>query len=126
MDDYVRDIDPSTSFNIVVSYLSGNSHEWWIVYWNSKDGKVIDGCQGLREALTRRFGTLIRGKITRDKPDKWKQVKDVATFNENFRRTILDVLNMNVEEHIDLYARGLKPYIWREMCTKNILFSLKR
>ena len=126
MDNYDRDIDPSTAFNIAINYLSGNSNEWWIVYKNSEEGKVIDGWPSLREALTRRLDTLNREKTSRDKLAKWKQVKDVATFNEDFLRIILDIPNINVEEEIDRFTRGLKPYIWREMCTKNILFSLMR
>ena len=26
-----------------------------------------------------------------------------------------------MKEHIDRYTRGLKPYIWRELCTRNYL-----
>ena len=118
MNNYIRGLDESTAFNIALSYLSGNAHEWWIVYQNSEEGNGITGWQGLREALVRRFDTLNKEKIARDKLAKWKQVKDVATFNEDFLRIILDIPNINVDEQIDRYTRGLKSYIWREMCTK--------
>ena len=109
MDHYVWNISPSTAFNIAISYLSGNPHEWWIFYQHSEEEKVIDEWPGLREALTRRFHTLNREKIARDKLAKWKQVKDVATFNEDFLRIILDIPTINVEEQIDRFTRGLKP-----------------
>ena len=118
MDNYVRDIDQSTAFNIALSYLSGNAHEWWIFYQNSKEGKGIEGWQGLREALIRRFDTLNREKIARDKLATSKEVKDVATFNDYFLRILLESPNINVEEQIDRYTRSLNTYLWRGICTK--------
>ena len=49
---------------------------------------------------------------------KWKQLRDVATFNEDFQKIILDIPNISIEEQIDRYTRGLKNYIWKELCTK--------
>ena len=49
---------------------------------------------------------------------KWRQIKDISTFNDDFKRIILDIPNISIEEHIDQYTSGLKPYIWRELCTR--------
>ncbi len=38
----------------------------------------------LQEALVARFETLNKEKIALDKLAKWKQLKDVATFNDDF------------------------------------------
>ena len=89
MDNYVRDISLSTAFNISISILPGNAHEWWIFYQNSEEGKVIHGWQSLLEALNRRFDTLDCEKIAKDKLSKWKKVKDVASFNEDFLNLII-------------------------------------
>ena len=50
--------------------------------------------------------------------DKWRQVKDVSIFNDDFQRIILDIPNISIEEQIDRYTRGFRPYIWRELCTR--------
>jgi hypothetical protein len=72
----------------------------------------------LQPALIKRFDTLNKVKIARDKLAKWKQIKDVPSFNDDFQRIILDIPNISVEEQIDRYTRGLKAYIWKELCTK--------
>lgn len=119
MDNYVRGTDDQTSLSIALSYLSGNAHEWWIVFQKTEEGQSIHGWGDLRGALVQRFETLNKEKIARDKLARWKQIKDVATFNEDFLKIILDIPNINVEEQIDRYTRGLKPHIWRELCTKD-------
>lgn len=40
-------------------------------------------------------------------------------FNEDFQKIILNLPNMSTDEKIDRYTRGLKPFIWKELCTKN-------
>lgn len=39
--------------------------------------------------------------------------KDVATFNDDFLKIILDIPNISMEEQLDRYSRGLKPHIWK-------------
>ena len=46
-------------------------------------------------------------------------MKDVLKFNHDFQRIILDIPDISTSEQIDRYTRGLKPYIWKEMCTKD-------
>ncbi len=71
----------------------------------------------LKEALTSRFETLNKEKIARDKLAKWKQLKDVSTFNDDFQSIILYIPNISIEEQIARCTRGLKHYIWKELCT---------
>ena len=82
----------------------------------------------LKEALIRRFESLNRVKIARDELAKWKQIKDAASFNQDFQKILLDIPSMTIEEQVDRYARGLKPFIWRELCTReyNNLTDLMR
>ena len=72
----------------------------------------------LQEALIARFETLNKIKIARDKLAGWKQIKDVSSFNEDFQKILLDIPTITIEEQLDRYARGLKTYIWKELCTK--------
>ncbi len=44
-------------------------------------------------------------------------LNDVAAFNDDFQCIILDIPNISVDEQIDRYTRGLKRYIWKELCT---------
>ena len=48
---------------------------------------------------------------------KWRQLKDVLSFNEESLRILLDIPNISEEEQIVRYTRELKPYIWEEICT---------
>lgn len=45
-------------------------------------------------------------------------MKDVPTFNDDFNKILLDIPDMGVKDQIDRYSRGLKPYIWKALCTK--------
>ena len=119
MDNYTRSSSPEQAFLIAVSFLEGNAHEWWIVHSLTEDGRSITTWQGLKEALVKRFQPLNRTKMARDKLAKWKQIKDVSSFNEEFLRILLDIPNISEEEKIDRYTRALKPYVWKEMCTKD-------
>ena len=98
--------------------MEGSAHEWWIVFRETEQGKTIQTWSQLQPALIKRFDTLNKVKIARDKLAKWKQIKDVPSFNDDFQRIVLDIPNISVEEQIDRYTRGLKPYIWKELCTR--------
>ena len=119
MTNYVREEADEDALAIALSYLDGAAHEWWIVFSQSIEGRSISTWEGMKAALIRRFDTLNKRKIARDKLASLKQVKDVATFNEDFLRVILDIPNISMGEQLDRYTRGLKPYIWKEMCTKD-------
>ena len=118
MDNYLSGLNDTSAFQIAVSYLEDSAHEWFIVRQKT-DGDSITTWPALKDALVRRFETLNKEKIARDKLAKWKQKKDVATFNQDFLRIVLDIPNISIEEQIDRYTRGLKPYIWKELCTKD-------
>ena len=118
MTNYVGDPNDPRALAIAVSYLHGTAHEWWLGFKDSEEGRQITTWAQLQDALIRRFETLNKIKIARDKLARWKQIKDISSFNEDFQKILLDIPNITVEEQIDRYARGLKPYIWKELCTK--------
>ena len=115
---YVGSTDERNALTVAVSYLEGPAHEWWIVYRKTEEGMAIQTWSQLQPALIKRFDTLNKVKIARDKLAKWRQIKDVPSFNDDFQRIVLDIPNISVEEQIDRYTRGLKPYIWKELCTR--------
>lgn len=119
MDNYLRNVDPLVALPIAVSYLEDGAHEWWIVFKETNDGKVINSWPELRSAVVARFDTLNKEKVARDKLAKWKQVKDVTTFNQDFQNILLDIPDISMKEQVDRYTRGLKLYIWKELCTKD-------
>lgn len=118
MTNYIGRVDPNEALEIAVSYLEGPAHEWWIVFRQTEEGRSIQTWSELQPAIIKRFETLNKVKIARDKLAKWKQIKDVPSFNDDFQRIILEIPNISVEEQIDRYTRGLKPYIWKELCTR--------
>lgn len=118
MDNYLQGTEGTTAMSIALSYLSNGAHEWWMVHQKTEDGRVIHTWADLKIALVKRFETLNKEKIARDKLAKWRQAKDVPTFNDDFQKILLDIPNISNEEKIDRYTRGLKSYIWKELCTK--------
>ena len=119
MENYIGNMEGEQALQLAVSYLSGAAHEWWIVYHQGEEGKDVKNWEGLKKGLITRFDTLNKEKIARDKLARWKQIKDVSTFNDDFQRIMLDIPNISMEEQIDRYTRGLKSYIWKELCTKD-------
>ena len=89
------------------------------MYSITEAGKNINTWQGLEETFFKRFQLLNRIKMARDKLSKWKQIKYVSFFNKEFLRILLEIPNISEEEKIDRYFRALKPYVWKEMCTKD-------
>ena len=119
MENYLRDTPLRDTLHVAASYLEGSAHEWWIVHRSTEQGRAVTDWSGLRDALIKRFEPVNKEKAARDKLAKWKQVRDVSAFNEDFLQIILNIPNISVEEQIDRYTRGLKPYIWKELCTKD-------
>lgn len=116
MENYLRETSDQVSFNIALSYLSGAAHEGWIVYQIS-EGRKTGTWSSLREVHTPRFDTLNKTKIARDKLAKWRQVKDVSSFNDDSLCILLDIPNISTNEKIDRYSRSLKPHISKYLCT---------
>jgi Retrotransposon gag protein len=71
----------------------------------------------LTEAITKRFSPLNKIKLARDKLSRWRQLRDVPSYNTEFLKIILDIPHIGLDEQIDRNARGLKSYIWSELCT---------
>ena len=115
---YIGNAPEPQAITVAVSYLDGPAHEWWLGFKDTEEGRAIQTWRQLQEALIRRFENLNKIKIARDKLERWRQIKDVPAFNEDFQKILLDIPNITIEEQIDRYARGLKNYIWRELCTK--------
>lgn len=118
MENYLGSKTDDVGLHIALSYLQSTAHEWWMVFKETDKGQLVNSWSALKKALVERFETLNKTKIARDKLAKWKQIKDVTTFNEDFQKILLDIPGIGDDEKIDRYTRGLKPYIWRELCTK--------
>lgn len=115
MEAYVAAEPPERAFTIAVSYLEGDAYTWWDSY---KKTQPITSWQELRTALLARFSPLNKTLAARDKLSKWRQLKDVATYNSDFLQILLDIPDITEAEKLDRYCRGLKTYIWESLCTK--------
>lgn len=116
------------AFSVAIIYIECTAHEWRIGFKGTEDGQRISTWPSLKEAFVRRFESLNRVKIARDKLAKWRQIKDMASFNEDFGKKLLEIPSITIEYQIDSYARGLKPLIWMELCKReyNSLTDLMR
>ena len=115
---YVRYEQNPQVLNVAVSYLQGSAHEWWLGYQQTDEGRQVTTWPQLQQALIGRFEILNKIKIAQGKLARWRQIKDVPAYNEDFQKILLDIPNITMEEQLDRYARGLKSYIWKELCTK--------
>ena len=117
MSNYLQGVEDHQGLTIAISYLADGAHEWWIVFKETESGQSIKTWPDLKAALISRFDILNKEKIARDKLARWKQLKDVSSFNEDFQKILLDIPNISLDEQLDRYLRGLKSYIYRDLCT---------
>ncbi len=91
MNNYLASDPEHQKLSIAIRYLDGHAHEWWIVYKETEEGRNIASWPQLKDALFNRFETLNKAKVARDKLAKWEQLKDIATFNDDFQNIIFDI-----------------------------------
>ena len=118
MSNYIQGETEMNAITIPVSYLHRPIHEWWICHSQTLEENLIQTWSSLYDALIDRLETLNKAKIVRDKLAKWEQVRNFSSYNDNFQGIVIDIPNTSIEEQINGYTRGLKSYIWREICTR--------
>ena len=117
-DAHIQNVEDHQALTIAISYLADGAHEWWIVFKETEPGLSVKTWPDLKAALVSRFDILSKEKIARDKLAKWKKLKYVASFNEDFQKILLDIPKISIDEQLDRYLRGLKSYIYRDVCTR--------
>ena len=119
MSSYVYGQPDDHAFSIAITYLSGDAHDWFIANQMAATaaGYPMMTWTALIEALSKRFNPLNKTKLARDKLSRWRQIKDVQTYNTDFLKIIIDIPGIGLDEQLDRYSRGLKPYIWSDLCT---------
>ena len=117
MDQYVASLDGTSALALAVTYISGDAHEWWLAHCKTVHPTPTQW-EELRNAILIRYNPLNKVKIARDKLSRWRQMKDVEIFSRDFLKLVLEIPYISMDEQIDRYSRALKPYIWKELCTK--------
>jgi hypothetical protein len=119
MTSYIHGLSDQQEFCIAITYLATDAHDWFIANQTSATaaGHPMTSWVALTEALSKRSSPLNKVKLARDKLSRWRQLKDVPSYNTDFLKIILDIPHIGLEEQIDRYARGLKSFIWSELCT---------
>lgn len=115
MDQYLAGTDPGQALAIAKTYLQGEAFAWYQSYAASS---AVADWPSLRDAMTHRFNPLNKEQAARNLLHKWRQIKDVTTYNKTFQSIVLDIPSITMPEKIDRYSRGLKSYIWEVLCTK--------
>lgn len=113
MEMYIKGESPDRAFAVAMSYLEGDAYTWFETY---KSTTNIETWELMRDALLERFNPLDKALVARDKLAKWRQIKDVTTYNRDFRQILLDIPDITETEKLDRYTRGLKQYIWEPLC----------
>jgi hypothetical protein len=86
MSSYVHGQSDAQAFSIAITYLSGDAHDWFIANQMAATaaGYPMTAWTALIEALSKRFNPLNKTKLARDKLSRWRQIKDVPTYNTDF------------------------------------------
>jgi hypothetical protein len=103
---------------IAVTYLTGSAHEWYIGTKQLQGSHVLT-LVGFFQAIFKRFNPADKARAARDKLNKWRQLKSVHIYLQSFLEIILDIPMITKDEKNDRYSRGLKIFIWEELCTNN-------
>jgi Retrotransposon gag protein len=114
--DYCSTSSDEQKLAIAVIYLTGSVHEWYIGTKTLQDSPVIT-FGGFCQAISKRFNPADKTRAARDKLAKWRQLKSVHIYPQSFLEIILDIPAITEDEKIDRYFRGLKTFIWEELCT---------
>ena len=117
MNEYCAGVAESKKLTIAITYLSSSAHEWYIGTKILENSPVRD-FTGFCSAISKRFNPINKTRTARDKLAKWSQIKTVQIYSQSFLEIILDLPSITEDEKVDRYCRGLKPYIWEELCTK--------
>lgn len=115
--EYCRGAADGEKLAIAVSYLTGSAHEWYICTKVLEESPVLS-YDGFCGAISKRFNPIDKVRTARDKLAKWRQIKSVQIYSQSFLEIIMDLPTITEDEKIDRYCRGLKTYIWEELCTK--------
>jgi Retrotransposon gag protein len=86
---YVYGQSDDHALSIAITYLSGDAHDWFIANQMAANaaGYPMVAWTALIEALSKRFNPLNKTKLARDKLSRWRQIKDVQTYNTNFLKS---------------------------------------
>lgn len=117
---YLDDASDSDSLPLAGSYLTGAAHEWCIDFKKSGDGQLLQTRKDVKNALVSRFDTLSKEKIARDELTRWRQVRDIPTFNNYSQRILLEIPDISEEEQLDHYRGAITSYIWNKHCKKRL------
>jgi hypothetical protein len=90
---YIHGLSYRQAFSIAVTYLTTDAHDWFIANQTSATaaGHPMTSLVALTEDLSKRFSPLNKVKLARDKLSRWRQLKDVPSYNTDFVKIILYV-----------------------------------
>ena len=115
MDAYVSGSEPDEACRIACTYLDGEAFTWWQSY---NAATSVPDWDTLRTCLIRRFNRLKKVQAARNKLHRWRQLKDVGSFNKTFLSIVMDIADITESETIDRYSHGLKRAIFEPLCIR--------
>jgi len=115
MDAYVSGSEPDEACRIACTYLDGEAFTWWQSY---SAATSVPDWDTLRTCLIRRFNPLNKVQAARNKFHRWRQLKDVGSFNKTFLSIVMDIPDITEPEKSDRYSHGLKRAIWEPLCIR--------
>jgi hypothetical protein len=103
-----------TSVTFAAGYLCNSALTWYRMYLqNVQQGTaaVLNSWNEFKDALVRRFQLTSPERTARDKLAKLQQFKSARAYADTFNTYMLEIPNMNEQDRIDRFIRGLKPQL---------------
>ena len=110
--DVLNVTDHFQRIQFTVTLLRQQATDWWRVFAPSRS---LGTWQEFRDAIIAEFKPISSVSIARDKIAVLRQRTSVATYTHEFRAITLEIPNMNEEEKLDRYKRGLKHHVRKEL-----------
>jgi hypothetical protein len=90
---YIHGLPDQQAFSIAITYLTADAHDWFIADQTTATaaGHPMTSWVALTEAITKRFSPLNKVKLARDKLSRWRQLRDVPSYNTEFLKITLDI-----------------------------------
>jgi hypothetical protein len=91
MTSYIHGLTEQQAFSMAITYLTTDAHDWFIANQTSATAAGHPMTSWVAPTDAKRFNTLNKVRLARDKLSRWRQLRDVPSYNTDFLKIILDI-----------------------------------
>jgi Retrotransposon gag protein len=118
-------IRPGRQILFAASYLQGSAATWWRQRFELNTPSSAITWDVFTAGLRAQFRPINAAKLARDRLATIRQVTSVADYVARFQNIMLDLPNMDEEDRIDRFLRGLKSHVQESVALQQPTSILK-